>query len=152
MKKDNDTCQITRYERVLSRAVILFTLLTVCSACAMKRPVLYPNDHLQRVGKSAADQDVAACIQNAKNYGVNNNPAGKVAGETAVNAGIGAVSGAAWGSVIGDKGGHAGASAAAAGSASCLHGLFRSREPDPVFRQFVDRCLSERGYETVGWR
>ena len=47
-----------------------------------------------------------------------------------------------------------GAAAGAAGSAvvGLVRGLFRSREPDPVYRRFVEKCLREKGYEPIGWK
>jgi len=33
-----------------------------------------------------------------------------------------------------------------------LRGLFKAREPSPVYKNFVDRCLRERGYEPIGWK
>ncbi|MBW2448714.1 MAG: hypothetical protein JRG83_22750, partial [Deltaproteobacteria bacterium] len=52
--------------------------------------------------------------------------------------------------------GHAGRGAAtgAAGAAAggLVRGLFRSREPDPVERRFVEQCLRDRGYQPIGWR
>ena len=42
--------------------------------------------------------------------------------------------------------------AAAGAIGGLFRGLFRSREPDPVFRNYVDQCLRERGYQPIGWR
>jgi hypothetical protein len=28
----------------------------------------------------------------------------------------------------------------------------KSGDPDPVFKNFVNRCLKEKGYDPIGWR
>jgi hypothetical protein len=33
-----------------------------------------------------------------------------------------------------------------------MRGIFRGRRNDPVFQRFVERCLRDRGFETIGWR
>jgi hypothetical protein len=33
-----------------------------------------------------------------------------------------------------------------------VRGALTSGDPDPVFRNFVDRCLREKGYDPIGWR
>jgi hypothetical protein len=34
-----------------------------------------------------------------------------------------------------------------------VRGIFRTRrDPDPAYRHFMERCLSEKGYEVIGWR
>jgi hypothetical protein len=42
--------------------------------------------------------------------------------------------------------------AATGATAGLLHGLWSGTEPDPVFVNFVERCLREDGYEPIGWR
>ncbi|MGH7845739.1 MAG: hypothetical protein ACREQW_11295 [Candidatus Binatia bacterium] len=129
------------------------------SACAAKRPVLYPDDHLKRVGSATADQDVNICMRQAGDYLARNRHASEVAGSAAVGAGGGAAVGAAGGAAGGAVLGHAGRGAAvgAAGGAAAgmtrglLRGLFRSRQPDPVYQKFVNRCLREKGYDLIGW-
>ncbi|MCK7513213.1 MAG: hypothetical protein MZV70_60425 [Desulfobacterales bacterium] len=50
-------------------------MVILLSACADKRPVLYPNAHLKQVGHAAAQADIDACIQ----YAVDNEAAGNKA-------------------------------------------------------------------------
>ena len=126
--------------------------LLLLVACAQKRPVLYPNYHLQEVGNETAQTEIDECIRLAKEYGTSSSSSGKVAGSTAKGGAIGAAGGAATGAVLGSVGRGAAAGGAGGAAVGCLQGLFRSREPDPVFRQFVDRCLREKGYEPIGWK
>jgi outer membrane lipoprotein SlyB len=129
------------------------------SSCAAQRPALYPNEQLKRVGRSAAERDIDQCMHEAKEYVAAEGRGGKVAQETAGAAGVGAVTGAAGGAAGGAVAGHAGrgAAAGAAGGAAAgaTWGLIRSltgkRSPSPVYQNFVDRCLRERGYEPIGW-
>ena len=44
-------------------------ILLMLSACSGARPVLYPNAHMQAMGKEAAEQDIEACKQSAESAG-----------------------------------------------------------------------------------
>ena len=111
--------------------------------CAAKRPVLYPNPHLEAVGKEASQRDIDACIALAEESGADKSRAGEVAGNTAGGAAIGGATGAATGAITGAPG--TGAAAGAAGGAilGFFRGLFGAREPDPVFANFVNQCLAD---------
>jgi hypothetical protein len=129
-----------------------FSCLLLLAACSQKRPVLYPNYHLQQVGDETAQTEIDECIRSAKEYGASSRSSGKVAKRTAEGGAVGAAGGAATGAVLGSVGRGAAAGAAGGAAVGCLQGLFRSREPDPVFRKFVERCLHEKGFEPIGWK
>lgn len=140
-----------RLRRLLWLSVVTL-LLTACSS-GPKRPVFYPNAHLQNVGQAQAKRDADRCMALADNYGVSRTKDGQV-GRRAAEAGIigGAASGA-WG-VIRDKddvGERAAAGAAAGAVTGATRGAFKSTELSPTFKRFVDRCLRERGYDVIGW-
>jgi OmpA family protein len=132
-------------------------LLFSVAACAPRRPVLYPNEQMQRVGPQVAERDIDECMRRADQY-VSSSARGaqatsEVAGSTAIGAGTGAAIGAVGGAVTGNAGEGAAVGAATGGTAGLLHGLFgASGEPDPVYVNFVDRCLRERGYDPIGWK
>ncbi len=143
--------------------VALSVLGSLCAGCASHRPILYPNPHLQEVGVASADADIAACEEAAKAAGAESDHGrgGELAGRTAAGATVGAASGAVGGTVAGAIQGHTGrgagigAAAGAAGGATSglLRGLFfGTSKPNPGYRNYVDRCLREKGYEVVGWR
>jgi outer membrane lipoprotein SlyB len=136
------------------KALRVFALICLLSsvACSQKRPVLYPNYHLQEVGDETAQTEIDECITLAKEYGASSSSSGKVAKKTAGGGAVGAAGGAASGAVFGSVGRGAAAGAAGGAAIGCLQGLFGSREPDPVHRQFVETCLRERGYEPIGWK
>ena len=41
--------------------------------------------------------------------------------------------------------------AASGATVGFLRGLFRRSPPSDAYKQFVQRCLKERGYDPVGW-
>ena len=134
-------------------------MLCCVSACAAQRPVLYPNAQYNKVGEASAQRDVDACMQRAQQFvasgGVSEQAARDVGTQTAVGAGTGAAIGAVGGAVGGNAGEGAAVGAATGATAGLLSGLFgtfRGSGPDPVFANFVDRCLRERGYEPIGWK
>ncbi|NOT96812.1 MAG: hypothetical protein HOP00_10950, partial [Nitrospira sp.] len=76
------------------------------TACSTAHPILYPNAHLQSVGKKVAEQDLETCRQMAETAGAEegNGKAGRMAAGTAVGAGVGAASGAVGGAISGAAG------------------------------------------------
>ena len=125
------------------------------AGCATPRPILYPNAHYQSVGADAAEREIAECRKLAETAGAREGQgdAGQAAGSTVVGAGIGAAGGAVGGAIGGSAGLGAAAGAAGGAVAGLLGGLFsRKAKPDTAYRNFVDRCLRERGYEPTGWQ
>jgi hypothetical protein len=104
------------------------------------------------VGAAEADMDIDACMSLAQDFGANSEQGEKVAKDTATGAAVGGATGAAVGAVVGDLGKGAAAGAAGGAAGALTRSVIRSGDPDPVFRQFVERCLRERGYEPIGWR
>jgi hypothetical protein len=122
-------------------ASLVGVLCVVTSACSSAKPVLYPNPHLQSVGKEVAEQDINACKQLAESAGAEeaSGKGSRVATSTAVGAGgsgsiIGAASGAVWGLLTG-----------------IFYAFAGSPQPNQAYANFVNRCLQEKGYEVTGW-
>jgi hypothetical protein len=137
------------------RPLLFLAAATVFGAgCTATRPVLYPNDHLTRVGDAQAQRDIDECKRLAADYvsGHRHEAAKQTAAETGTGAAVGAAVGAAGGAVYGSAGQGAAAGAAGGAAAGLLHGILRRREPSPVYRNFVITCLGERGYRVIGWR
>ena len=127
------------------------------AACSTAHPVLYPNAHMQSVGKEIAAQDIEACRQLAEAAGAEegSEKAGRVATGTAVGAGVGAASGAVGGAIFGAVGRGSMIGAASGAVWGFLMGLFRasgSSQPNQAYSNFVNRCLQEKGYEVTGWQ
>jgi hypothetical protein len=128
-------------------------LTVLLSACAGPKPILYPNDHLKTVGLDAAKQDIAECREMAEAAGAKpgEGKAGQVAGSAAVGAGMGAAGGAVGGAIYGAAGHGSAIGAASGATIGLLRGLFSRPKPGQGYINFVNRCLTERGYEPVGW-
>ena len=138
----------TRFQ--LSTLAVLPVFLIAISGCAGPRPVLYPNQHLQQVGEEQANKDIEDCEALAKDY-VASRGAETVAGNTVVGAGVGGATGAVGGAIRGGAGIGAAVGAAMGATIGLFRGLFQASEPTPTHKTFVNRCLRERGYESIGW-
>jgi hypothetical protein len=134
----------------LGRCLIIMFLV---AGCAAPKPILYPNAHLQEVGEEVADRDIDECRELAKDAGAtaSQGKSGQVAGSTAVGGAIGSAGGAVGGAVVGHPGRGAMVGAAGGATVGFLRGLFRRSPPSNAYKQFVQRCLKERGYDSVGW-
>lgn len=145
-----------RRVRTLIGRAGLIAFSTGLAACAAQRPVLYPNPKFEEVGVQVAEREVDECLERAREYATKGGDrATEAARSTAMGAGAGAAVGAVGGAVSGGGAGQGAAiGAATGGTAGLIHGLdlFGSREPDPVYRNFVERCLSGKGYEVIGWK
>ena len=160
----NSTCCLIPNSRQFNRAITLAAVIAAAalSGCATTgpsspsaRPVLYPNATLTRVGDVQARADADACMSRASQAGLTpdqaNNEVGRRAGQGAATAGVAAVVGAI---VTGRSSDivRAGATGAAiGGSAGAVSGAFHNDKVNPVYRQFVQRCLSEKGFDVIGW-
>jgi len=130
------------------------------SACSTSKPTLYPNEQYQKVGAEQADRDIADCEAKAEQYVKTGGQGAQMAKEGARNVGVGATVGAASGAVGGAIGGNPGEGAAVGAASGATAGLlgtmfgwmFRSSEPDPVYRNFVETCLRDKGYNPIGWQ
>ena len=119
------------------------------------RPVLYPNATLTRVGDAQGLAEVGSCMAKAAQSGLSpdqkSNEIGRRAGEGAAVAGVASAVGA----LITGRGSdilRAGATGAAVGgSAGAVSGAFHNDKASPVYRQFVQRCLQEKGFDVIGW-
>jgi hypothetical protein len=134
-----------------SRACAASLLLAGALACA-PRPVTYSRVPGGPVEQARLDQDIDECTALARTH---TREGSGVARETARRTGTGAAVGAATGAVGGAIWGHAGrgaATGAAVGATSGLIGSLLQRGDDPVKRRYVERCLTERGYDVIGWR
>jgi hypothetical protein len=142
--------------RIGSVAAVVLML----SACSGARPVLYPNVHMQSVGKEVAEQDIETCKEMAESAGVeerSGSKGGRVATSTAVGAGVGAASGAVGGAISGAVGRGSMIGAASGAVWGLLMGLFSavtgpSQHPSQAYTNYVNLCLQEKGYEVTGWQ
>lgn len=133
--------------RLLS-AVAVFAL---CGAgCSSPRPVPYPNDHFKKVGEEQFEKDLAECMALADDY-VKSEAGKDVAKSTAGGGAAGGAMGAAGGAVTGNAGRGAGVGAAVGATGGLIRGGAKASKPSPMYKQFVNQCLSEKGYQIIGW-
>lgn len=141
-------------KRTIVGAGLMVFLLTACSS---SQPVLYPNNYFLTVGKSVAERDIRECRQLAEAAGATEGggDSGNIARRTAIGAGAGAASGAVGGAISGAAGRGSVVGAASGATLGLLSGIFGSSgstQPDPTYMNFINRCLSEKGYEITGWQ
>ena len=134
----------------MAARLVLLALALLVFGCAT-RPIVYPNEKLRQTGQVDLDADIDACTAEAKAY-LKTGRGKEIAKSTAEGAVVGGATGAAVGAVVSSAGRGAGAGAAGGAAGAFTHGILRSRDPDPVEKAYVNRCLAERGYEVLGWR
>ena len=144
---------------VLTALTVTLSGLAGCAATgpnsSSARPVLYPNAALNRVGAAQGQAEANHCMSRASESGLTpnqqNNEVGRRAGEGAATAGVASAVGAL---ITGRSSNvlRAGATGAAiGGSAGAVSGAFHNDRPNATYRQFVQRCLSEKGFDVIGW-
>lgn len=138
---------------------VVTLLLAACAATGPSspaaRPVLYPNATLNRVGEAQARQEADACMARAQAAGLTpdekNNEVARRAGQGAATVGVAAAVGALVTGRNTDGVVRAGATGAAVGgSAGAVAGAMREK-PSSTYRHFVQRCLSDKGFDVIGW-
>ncbi len=130
----------------------IFLTLVIALAmegCASTRPVLYPNEHFKTIGSEAAERDIASCMNLAESAGANSY--GSDAGQAVTTTAGGAASGAVGGAVVGAAGSGSAIGAASGATAGLLQWIFSKPKRSPVFENFVNKCLQDRGYQPIGW-
>ncbi len=149
----------TRFTLGMSAAALLAALLSACAATGPNspsaRPVLYPNATLTRVGEAQGRAQVDACMAQAETAGLTpdekNNAVGRGAAQGAVTAGVmGAVgalvSGGGIEGMVRSGAGGAAIGGAVGGAANSMN-----ERASATFRTYVHRCLSDKGFEVIGW-
>ena len=115
-----------------------------------------PTTGSQAVGQAQAEQDIAECRELAESAGASagSGEAGRAAGSTVAGGAIGGATGAVGGAILGSPGTGAAVGAATGATAGLMRSIFgggRGSGPSAAYRNVVDRCLRERGYEPAGW-
>lgn len=134
--------------------MILILVMALAGCSSAKRPVLYPNAHLNNVGQQQADADINACMRAAEASGANDNRGGDVAKSTAKAGAVGASTGAVVGAISSGTSVGRGAAIGGAGAATAtlVGGAFDASEPTQVYIRYVEQCLHDKGYQSIGWR
>jgi len=138
--------------RALATAA-LAVALALGSGCAA-RPVIYPVGGAAPVDQAQLDQDIDECSVLARQHTREGGALARDAARSTVTGGaIGGVSGAVGGAIWGSVGRGAATGAAVGATSGLLTSIFRRGSgEESVQRRFVERCLTERGYDVIGWR
>ena len=132
-------------KKTFTLVILMVGIAVLLSACAKKRPVLYPNATYNSAGEAAARTDIDDCIRLAADHGHATDSGKNVAKSTAGGAAIGAA-------VTGSPGRGLAAGAAGGGAGGLARGAMKSGEPDEIERRFVEQCLRDKGYQVIGWK
>ncbi|MDO8440632.1 MAG: glycine zipper family protein [Polaromonas sp.] len=143
---------------LICTCALLLGGLTGCAGTGSPsaRPVLYPNATLNRVGDAQGRAEADACMAKAASAGLTpdekTNAVARGAGAGAATGGVAAAVGA----LVTGRGGEGAirvgaAGAAVGGSAGAVQGAFRNDRPSSTYRNFVQRCLGEKGFDVIGW-
>jgi len=116
------------------------------SGCGASRPVIYN-------GGIGANQDIDDCMRLARKNGADAGKGAAVARNTATGAAMGAAATGVYGAVRGysDVGNRTAAGAAAGAAVGLIRGGVKASEPGDTFKRYVNRCLSDRGHDVLGW-
>ncbi|MES2398722.1 MAG: glycine zipper family protein [Pseudomonadota bacterium] len=153
---------LSTYRLAAASAAVFLLALAGLAGCAATgpnspsaRPVLYPNATLNRVGAAQGQVEVDGCISRAIGAGLTpdekTNVVARRAGEGAATAGVASAVGALLTGRSSDVLRSGAIGAAVGGSAGAVSGAFHNDKPNGTYRQFVQRCLSERGFDVIGW-
>lgn len=142
--------------KIMRRSVSVIALAAVVilpSGCAARdpQPELYPNEHLRRVGEAQSKQDIAYCQALSTQYLQQRNAARDTAGNTVGGAAGGAALGAIGGAIGGNAGKGAAIGAGVGAGLGLLKGLAEGSEPPQNYEAFVRKCLTDKGYEVIGF-
>jgi uncharacterized protein YcfJ len=151
-KRLNDDPRFGKMKKPFAILISVVAITVFISACAKKRPVLYPNTTYKAAGETVAQSDIDDCFQLAADHGHATDSGKKVAGSTAKGAVVGAAVGGAIGAVTGRPGRGLAAGAAGGGAGGLARGAMKSGDPDEIERRFVEQCLRDKGYQVIGWK
>jgi len=140
---------------ILALALLTASCATTGSRSTSAKPVFYPNAKLNSVGQDKANEDAEVCINNAKNAGLtpeekDNAVAHGAARGAAVGGVVGAVSGVVRGKGVDGVVNSGAGGAVIGGAAGATRGAMTDRVSH-TFRNFVQRCLRDKGYDVIGW-
>lgn len=135
-------------------AVAITLVVSGCSAMdgSARRPVFYPNAHLQRVGQVQADRDTQYCMGLADEYVQQPNKYQDLAKGAAIGGVAGAATGAVGGVIMGNTGRGTAAGAAVGAILGLVNEMSKQGDGDPTYQAFVAQCLQNKGYQVYAWR
>jgi outer membrane lipoprotein SlyB len=144
--------------RLLTLSILATAFATGCATTqqAPAKPLLYPNATFNKLGQAAAEAQVDACLAKAQAAGLTpmaqNNAVAQGAAAGGLMAGVaGTVGGLVSGRGLDGALKQGVASAAVGGATGAAGGSLHPTQPNPLYRNFVQRCIAEHGLESIGW-
>lgn len=140
---------------ILISAALLAGCASTGASSPSARPVFYPNVMLNRVGPAQAQRDADQCMYNAQNAGLTpEEKTNSITHGAAQGAAVGGVASAVGALVRGrsvERALESGAAGAAVGgSAGAVAGALHEK-PSVTYRNYVQRCLKDKGFDVIGW-
>ncbi len=138
----------------LAVALVLVGCATQGPGSTQARPILYPNAAFKAMGEAQARGGVDACMAqatqavNAEAHNDSNRRAGQAAATAAVAAAVGTL---VSGGNLRQSSQNAAGSAAVAGATIATAGAFEGGKANNTHRAYVQRCVTEKGLEIIGW-
>ncbi len=123
------------------KKVLILTLLFALGCASKAR--LYPNAKYKSVGEAQANRDIAQCEAESEQY-LADTKEKQIGKSAATGAAMGAVLGVISGGGLRSVGRGAVGGAAVGATAGAL-------SPDQLKRKYVVKCLSDKGYEVLGY-
>lgn len=130
-----------------TKNLLLLAFISLSLASCASRPKLYPNDTLRAKGKEASEADIDLCLKDADAY-LDSSEGKKIVKSAGFGAAVGGAMGAVAGAFYGDISGGAARGAAIGGTGGAVSG---SLTPDQLKHRYVNQCLSDKGYNVIGW-
>ncbi|HSJ97315.1 MAG TPA: glycine zipper family protein [Myxococcota bacterium] len=138
--------------RAVRPAAVPLALAVAALACA-SRPVVYMDPGTDSATRARMERDIDDCTALARTHAGEGSVAARDAARSTARGGLfGAITGVVAGAIWGSPGRGAATGAAVGGTSGLLGSLFRRGDEDPVKRRYVERCLTERGHDVLGWR
>ncbi len=104
--------------RLFFDILILLIILIFAGCASSRKPVLYPNQHMNMVGQYQADADISACMRAAEAGGANAGRGGDLVRNTAKAGAVGGATGAVVGGISSSSSIGRGAAIGGAGAAT----------------------------------
>lgn len=145
-----------------SKAVLILSISALLGACAATgphspsaRPVIYTTGAQTADSEARLRQESDACMARAQSAGLTpdekNNDTARRAGQGAAVGGVAAAVGAlVTGRGIDGVIRSGAVGAAVGGSAGAVSGAMSER-PSSIYRNYVQKCLGDKGLQVIGW-
>lgn len=140
--------------------IIAMSVLSGCARTGSRspdaRPVLYPNAAYKEFGEAHAQDEVDLCISAARRAGLTPDEKDNAVGHSAAKGAAVVGTAATVGALVRGRGvdsaiGSGVRGAAVGGATGAVVGAFQEK-PNTTYRNFVQRCMREKGFDVIGWQ